>query len=323
VLSSAFNDILRLYGTSVPQLSLLVAVVLGSVGFNEYFNPGAWTAMAVLSFALVYLFRRQISPRLSKAATIALFILLIFLAPPVVFFLILHPGIGAFIRNNVFLCSSYASISTTIPLAILLVGYRKQEERFGMVFPEPLNGAIYERLAGVSFYKSNVLYDVRVTRTNDSSVVLEMEYSYVAFNRTNEPTVWFAGMDPKDPNMEVLEAVVEGQRIPTDDPVYKTGRGLEIKHEIPPKSGHSFKFHIRARYNLLDSELFTTYSPATDLTLNVTNGADDLTLSFDTHYDPSPPVHAHKDDSRRTSVRLDRGLLPYQGVRMKWMPKGG
>ena len=83
-LETAFNGILEEYGTSVPQFSVVIAVIIGSLGFDEYFNAGIWTIIAILCFSLVYLFRRQIGSNLKKTGIFVLVVLFLFLIPVVV-----------------------------------------------------------------------------------------------------------------------------------------------------------------------------------------------------------------------------------------------
>src|SRR5689334_12944008 len=83
-LTSAFGGILQQYGTSVPQISVVVAILIGSLTLDQYFNAAAWTTIAVLSFSTVYLFRRQIPRSLPKTSfNVAIFLLVT--ATPVIY----------------------------------------------------------------------------------------------------------------------------------------------------------------------------------------------------------------------------------------------
>jgi putative exporter of polyketide antibiotics len=60
-LESSFGEILKKeFGTGIPQIATVIAVVLGSLGLKPYFDAGAWTVIAVLCFALVFLYRHQL-----------------------------------------------------------------------------------------------------------------------------------------------------------------------------------------------------------------------------------------------------------------------
>ena len=90
-LESSFGDILKKeFGTGIPQISTVVAVVLGSLGLKEnVFSAGAWTVVAVLCFVAVFLYRHQIPSKLPKTTFL------------VVGFLAFFTSIGAFIYRMI------------------------------------------------------------------------------------------------------------------------------------------------------------------------------------------------------------------------------
>jgi len=214
------------------------------------------------------------------------------------------------------------SIATTAPLAIILASYRKQEDRYGLSFPPSISSAIYERLLRTQFYKTKTRYEVIVLHSNNGCVMLETKYSYEVHNRTNEPAVWNAKIDPVDPDFTICGISMGGKPLIKDDPRYRTGRGLEIVCQIAVGGSQSFYFHFISKYNVVDSELFTTYNPADSLELKMISRNDNLILSFDVLSDQEHNVHPIESDSGRQIV-LKNGVLPFQGIRMKWFPKKG
>src|ERR1700722_16304867 len=61
-LNDLFQGILKEFGTSPPQLAVLIGIVIGSFGFAEFFNPGAWTIVSLFCFGLIYALWPAIPP---------------------------------------------------------------------------------------------------------------------------------------------------------------------------------------------------------------------------------------------------------------------
>lgn len=58
-LSGTFDGVLSSFGADIPQISTFITFALGSIGFDKYFNAGAWAII------LNSLFRQLQSPTYS------------------------------------------------------------------------------------------------------------------------------------------------------------------------------------------------------------------------------------------------------------------
>jgi hypothetical protein len=97
-----------------------------------------------------------------------------------------------------------------------------------------------------------------------------------------------------------------------------TTRGNSASQMVAPNGRLKVFYHARVRYNREDSELFTTYDPATDLCLRVKNAFRQISLDFELHYDPQHNRINPISEGDMIVCRLTEGLLPYQGVRLLW-----
>ena len=321
-LEATFSGILEEYGTSVPQFSVVIAVIIGSLGFDKYFNAGIWTIIAILCFSLVYLFRRQIGSDLRKTGIFVLVVVLLFLIPGVVVGLI-SKNFKLLLQENVVIGTVYSSALITIPLAMLISSYRKQERAYGLTYPNSLNNAIDNQLMKAQFYRNNIKYEIIFINRDDESVTLETRMSYDVTNRGSEAHVYSAVVRTDDPTAKPIDFSFDDERIYISDPRYRTAYGFKVPRTIPGGKTISVYSYDQSKYRLNDSELYTTYDPATDLTLQVRNLVKNLIISFEPHYDRNNSKIDPKEEGDYLVVRMPDGLLPYQGVRMNWKNKGG
>jgi len=99
---------------------------------------------------------------------------------------------------------------------------------------------------------------------------------------------------------------------------YKIGRGVNIPQHIQSGETASVYFKVKEQFRLQDFELYTSYYPATDLTVRVKNPFDELQFDFEVLYflNVSP---IKKGD--QIEIYFDKGILPYQGLRLNWRGK--
>jgi hypothetical protein len=321
-LDSIFSPILEEFGTNAPQLSVVVAVIIGSLGFDSYFNAGAWTIVSILCFGLIYLFKRQIGSNIVKTGR-AVSVIFIILIIPLAYFIYKDgfTNVLAFMKDNIILTTAYTAVLVTIPLAILISCYRKQEASFGLRYPDRINSAIENQLLKSKFFKSNVIYTIKFEEIINPYLYVVSTLSYDVTNRTSEAQVWKAVLRSEDPNPEILCFEVDNENIFIKDPKYKIHGGLEYSKEIAPKQTSQFKFSDRSRFYVNDNELYTTYDPAEDFTLVLVNKFNNMVPSFEILYDRyGKPIHSKRDGNTYT-VKINYGLLPYQGIRLNWTKK--
>src|SRR5260370_30515021 len=190
--ASPFRGIIGSFGTSIPQISTAIAVIIGSLGLRKYFDAGAWTMSAILSFSIVYIFRRQL-PRTVPAAT--LLVVLLYLVAVVIGFVLWKSGLvphdpASWSEMVKSLSSAYVALALTLPLAVLVTSYQKQEEVMGLSFPREIDQAARAQLLTVPFYKSKVTLNTKFENVDNDGVELINDMSYRVTNRTKEKQEW-------------------------------------------------------------------------------------------------------------------------------------
>lgn len=319
--ASHFRGIMGSFGTSIPQISTVVAIVIGSLGLRRYFDAGAWTVIALLSFSIVYLFRRQL-PR--TVPTACLFVVLLLLILGGSGFVLWTRGVVphdpmAWSETAKSLGSAYVALLLTLPLAVLITSYQHQEEVFGMTFPKQIDLAAQQQLLTVPFYKSKVTLTSKFEKMDADGIELVNEMSYKVTNRTKEKREWNMEYDFSDKHAQIETIEVDGQPVDKDDlkNKYRFNEGVRIPLDVKPRKSHTIYFRVRQRYRLEDGEIYSSYTPATDLTVTVVNPFDEIEV-----YLEGLSRSAKKDSAGNKKVMiLKEGVLPYQGVRARWRRK--
>ena len=318
-LQSSFGDMLKKeFGTGIPQISTVVAVVLGSFGgLKGYFDAGAWTVVAVLCFAAVFLYRHQIPSRLLTTTWLVMTFLLLFGTLGAIGFRTLADGkpIVDWEKNNVYLATAYFSFLTTTSIACLITSYRKQVE--GRAYPSHIDSAIRNQLFSLDFYKEKVRFDIKAEGVENESLKFVTEYSYAVVNRTDSDRTWDMSYTFKRDMGRVLEAQWDKHHIDLDDPHFVSGVGIRIPRLMKAGQKSTAYFKIEQRFRMRDSETYTSYHPATDLTVSVQNSVNGIRFNFDVLHFSEPEVETDKKKNSKT-LSLDSGLLPFQGVILNW-----
>jgi hypothetical protein len=320
-LESSFGDILKKeFGTGIPQISTVVAVVLGTLQLKDKFNAAAWTIVAVLCFALVFLYRHQIPNRLPKT-TLLVFGFLVFFG--VVGFVAYRMSSGGLTlwqweAANVDLTTAYLSFVTTISVACLITSYRKQERMLGRLYPAVIDTAITKQLSSMDFYKEKIRFDIHVKKLEGEEITFETEYSYTVVNRADGNRFWDMSYNFDRQTGKVLQAEWDKHSIDLQDPRFESGVGIKIPRDMKASQRSTVYFKIQQRFRLRDSETYTSYHPATDLTVTVQNGIDGVRFNFDALHLSQPEVEVDKKNKNNKSLSLDSGLLPFQGIILNW-----
>jgi hypothetical protein len=320
--ASAFRGIMGSFGASIPQISTVIGIVIGSLGLPKYFDAGSWTIIAVLSFSLVYLYRRYI-PRTVPTAT--LLVAFLFLISGVVGFVLWRSGIvshdpAVWSETAKRLSSAYLALTITLPVAVLLTSYQRQEEVLGMTFPKKIEKAAREQLLTVPFYKSKVVLKTKVEKIDEQGAVLLNDMWYRVTNRTKQKQEWKMEYGFSDNKAEVEIAEVNGEPVDKEEIArrYRYDNGVLIPREIGPKKSLQVHFRVRQRYRHEDGEIYSTYTPATDLTVKIENSFKEIEFYLESLYGTEPKKTVSGNEQ---SMSLGEGVLPYQGVRVKWRRK--
>lgn len=318
-LQSSFGDILKKeFGTGVPQIATVVAVVLGSLGLKDYFDAGAWTVVAVLCFATIFLYRHQLPNRLSRATWLVLAFLV---TSGVIGFCVLKASIHQdqlfldWEKANKSLATAYFSFLTTMSVACLITSYRKQEKMLGLTYPRPIEDAVAEQLFSLEFYKEKVQFVVHIQAVENEWIDVVTEMSYDVVNRTDSQKRWELKYSFDRATGKLLSAQWDKEPLDVEDPHYLSALGFEVQRTMRPGQKSSAYVRVQERFRLREPGIYTSYHPATDLKVLVDNSVDKLKFYFDVlHFSDPPVVTAGKE----RSIHLKSGLLPFQGVIVKW-----
>jgi len=328
-----FQNVLKEFGTSVPQISVLVAIFVGTFGLPDYFNAGVWTVVATVSFVFVYAFKRHISPRFTRVAVILGVTLVLCLSLGFGFVKLslirtqpdgdapdtARTGLTTkeFMKNHVYATTAYLAAVISIHLAIFIVSHKNEEALHGRVFPPAINQAIEEQLVRALFYKTRVENIVQFSEVTDDSVVLDTKLRYEVVNRSEERRDWIAGFTTYNKETEITKVVVDNEEIYVP-PQVTTLEGYSTTCSVEAGAAAKIELHARVRYGISDFELYTTYHPATDLSLLVSNPPENIDIRFEWLYGGrrGNPVHIDND----IQVRLEGGVLNHQGIKMIWRP---
>jgi hypothetical protein len=318
-LEGAFDGILRQYGTNVAQVSTVVAVVIGSLGFSDYFNAGAWTLLSVVSFALAYMYRRQTPANLPKTTAWVIVFLMMTAGLPLAIG-IYHLGWDAFLKSlsaHKTFFSAYSAFVVTLSVAILITSYKKQELYSGGKFPDKLENAIASQLYQCPFYREKIFYDIEIVdcSAEDKTLNLKTTLTYNVTNRSDDPEDYPVTYTLKHELSHVEQVSINKKPYDPQSPEYQFGRGIKIVEKIPPRATYPVSVLVFEQMYLGDSDMYTTYYAASDLRVRVMNPFPDLIVDFELWY-PDKTLPPGSGTTRE--VVLDKGVLPFQGVRINW-----
>jgi hypothetical protein len=306
----------REFNTGVPQIATLAAVVAGTFGVPN-FNAGVWTVIAIITFIAIFLFQRQIPSSVPRTAAYVLVLLGCTGATLL--------GLHFYWGSNVNLadwCATHANLTTalmswgvTASIALLTVSYRKQQ-RWGARYPDIIEEAVTNQLRSSSFYKRKVVFKIALQGSNEHSINFETTYSYEVVNRFEERNIWIAEYELNDATGEVIQVTIDG--VPEDIHKFAGSRLVRIPVSIDGNKARTVMIRVRDRFRTIDSDFYTSYHPATDLRVEFTNMKDSkLNIEFDTLH---VSKHAPSTTGDTSFVQISDGILPFEGVRLRWRP---
>ena len=187
------------------------------------------------------------------------------------------------------------------------------------LFPIVIEKAILDQLLLHDFHKENVVFKIEVVGKDSESLEIVTAYSYDVVNRTSELKQWEVGYKFKYPETAKVEEIKFNGRSIHGATMIKNA-GLDVLVPQPVESGAkaSVLVRVRERYRITDSELFTTYVAATNLTLVLKNPFDEILFDFDILYFVNVVPN---ELGNEVQICFDRGVLPYQGVKLSWREK--
>ena len=313
------SQIVDEFGIEWTSIAIFSTLIFSAFNLGSYISTAAWLVGTVVAFSLVFVFRRQISAQFSRVAIVAI---------PVMIILLVVGGILASQRTSVpvylahhkVVASFYLSGIVMLTVAVLLLSYRQQELYLGAPFPPELRQAVREGVLASPIYRRDVDYRILMLSETGQNVVISVELSYTAVNRTSTPQNTVVALTPLRRQTEFFYARIGGRNYDIEDPQYRTEFGLQIPVELGPREQVSVRLSARVTYNIYDSDTFCSWSPATNLELHIGNPfSQSLWIAVESLLNQKavPEVGADGTVSYRTST----GVLPHQGFRVSWGPK--
>lgn len=192
-----------------------------------------------------------------------------------------------------------------------LVARRKP---FGTGYPPSIELAIAEQLLDRNFYKSQVVFRITVDNVADSSARFLTELSYNVTNRADSAHHWYIGKTFRNP-VSIREVFFNGVRRDAEGLDNRDARGLRVPCLLEAGETGEVLIRVQEDVRLPDSDLYTSYYPATDLRVNVTFPED--LIAFDVERLYFVKVQPRRE-AGTLDIYMDRGVLPYQGLRLNW-----
>lgn len=191
---------------------------------------------------------------------------------------------------------------------------RKAESPVAGPYPTEIDRAIRSDLLDGRFYKAKQTYRIEVTRVKNDELTLGIDLSYVLVNRTDSEQEYTIGITAAGPTSRYLIATIDEAPIDLERPSYRAGNYLLIPRRFSPGTSAEIRLVAECDYRTDDSELLTTFVPAADFELRITNPFPQLTMICEPvmRGDVEPTVDG------TTKCYVAKGVLPYQGFRLTW-----
>lgn len=196
-----------------------------------------------------------------------------------------------------------------------------ESQKLNVLLDEILNSDYYHRL---------IEYQFVFKRIEGDSIIVNFSFKQVTYNNASfsihKPVVFpFFDRESSEPQASVndIPYSFEGRENA------RNNRGYQIDVTIPPKDEVKVSFNIDLRYSFEDSEICQVYrfTEVLECTLvdEISNGEEGFDILLH-------PMHNYRgttgqlesDPANRNSkkIKIDKGLLPYQGIYIKWKKNG-
>lgn len=183
------------------------------------------------------------------------------------------------------------------------------------LFPASIKTAIDDQLYARHFYKENILYNIKVVSINSNEVTFETEHSYKVINRSKDRQVWSMAYKFNTENSIVEDVKFNNISINLHSKDYYYGRGINITQYLKPSESGEVYFKVIEKFFIFGSELYTTYTPGSNMKIKVLNSFQELDFDYDILYYENVEMKRHNE---LTELTFDKGVLPYQGLKLNW-----
>jgi len=269
--------------------------------------------------ALVYLFRYQISGNFPKVAVVAGLAILVMTAAPLFLFGAANTSIPSFLKSHTEPATLYLSLVLGVPLGVLILSYRSQDEFLRSPLPDTLAKAVNESLRMSEFVHERVDYIIELVSSGDSHIVLRFDVTMNLINRSKRQATYRDIFDPAGSNRRFLYASINGRGVNYEDPERLSERGLHLEYDAKP--GENFQVAVKGEstFDLRDSEMVGTYLPCAALSILIRRPPDSLRVSIQSWL--SKKVDPRRLESGDLLFEYLDGVLPFQGTRIFWEPR--
>jgi hypothetical protein len=313
------SRLLNEFGLQWTHIVVLSGVVFSSFELEHYLNPGIWILGSIAAFSVVYLFRYQITGRFGKTAAWALVAVFIALAVPCGALITAHVDLLNLLATWKKAASLYLALAIGIPLGVMILSYRAQDDFRWEPLPGPLATAV-KQVAQCDFIHEAVQYTVHLRRDAQGGVILRFEAVMDVINRSKRPALYRDYFDPAGRNKRFFSAEIKGKQIPEDDPDRIYQRGLALSYNAAPAEKFRVAVTGESTFHESDSELVGVYFPCCSLSLKIARPPDDLSVHvvslLPEKVDPKRP------GTGDITFEYAKGILPFQGTRIFWAPRG-
>jgi hypothetical protein len=203
------------------------------------------------------------------------------------------------------------SIAETKPLPI-----ERRPRQTRVSFPGPIESAVENQLYERTFYKTDVKFDITVEESGGRLRFLT-KMSYGVVNRMGEPAEWWTEYNYDVATGRILKATFNDTVIDPSLPDARGGRGLSFPYQLGPREAGRAYVEVEELFDFEGSNLFTSYYPATDLEFLVRWAVDGLQFDANALYFWKRTIPVNRTTGQ-IRVQFKDGLLPYQGLRLRW-----
>lgn len=316
------SRILSKFGTEWVQIVIISNLAIAVFGLADRFNPGSFSLGLLVGLAVSFVFRHAISGNFTRN-----FIIIAVISAAIVCgdLFVLSGEIFAlnFSTDAAFTLGAtargfFAALLISFATGFLILSYQKQPHELYSELPENLKTNVDRQVRFADFIHRNVVYDVNVRSLPDKDafrVTFSVEMTLV--NRAKSDAIYTDTFIPSGTNVIFELVTLGGQEIDTEVSHLKAGdSGVVLKKKLG--AGEDIKVFVKASstYENRSSELYSSYFPCEEMTLNLSWDSDDINMMASVWCPYDPATETLRIRTKR--FHFKEGLLPYQGIRLFW-----
>lgn len=320
---SLFPSVFRYFGNGGTSFVLFSGVVISGLGLSEIINPAIWLLAAVSSMVFAHSLRAYVTDKYLLALFLCLFVLLAFgvgayfvaTRTPWLSLIPQTPYTGPLVQFGV-------SLFVSLMFCFILVSYRRYSQTITTELPERIIDSVEKYVTKTSLYYEHFVYEIELFLTDDRSRLrYEMTVRSKVVNRTGAKQTLISRYPTPSATFLLRSISINGENRDLEDQQIYSKDGVTIQHPIVGKGEANIEVRMSKTFPLLANDIFTVYQfPAEQFEIKVLNHAKDVVFCW------MEPLHkqeaqAQRDGNLLTWIAKD-AILPNQGVRLLWRPKG-